>query len=322
MRSRTCETIRHHAGRGRAVTTKNGSPVALLLALVASTMLAGCIVEIPTPSLNISNGIDKQPIDETGSWTYRDPTEKELLLARSDFSVEVVRFTDSRRPRSMQLETRDQMIYQYDPDSLMGGVSTNVPAILGKYLSYRPKMPKHYKVEMDVRKLVTNIKTGTFWSGHWGRYHVAFEVSVIARRPDSTVALQKTYRYDEMQPRQDYDGRGPSKERDRARMVDLTESILRKTAEQIGWELRMRDARAWKAPAPQSIPTRLNLPPVDRAAGNADVDTAPARLMPVERTVAPVVVPSAPADSMQDGLMPRDEGIRIENDVVVPGSVI
>ncbi len=305
------------------MTQTSGRALSLLAVLVVSGMLAGCIIEIPTPTLDVSKGIDKVPLDETGSWTYRDPTEKELLLARSDFSVEIVRFTDSRRPRSMVLETNDQMIYQYDPDTLMAGVTTNVPGILGKYLSYRPRMPKHYKVEVDVRKLVTNIQTGTFWSGHWGRYHVAFEVDVIARRPDSSVVLKRTYRFDETQKREDYNGRGPTKERDRARMFDLTESILRKTAEQIGWELRMRDARKWKVAAPQDIPTRLNLPPVDHASGNPDVDTIPARLMPTEPSFPPdmITVPVAPSDDAHDGLMPPLEGIPMP-DISPQGNVI
>lgn len=276
-----------------------------------STSLAGCIIEIPTPTLDASTGRDRLPIDETGPWTARDPTEKELLLARSDFSMEVVRFTDSRRPRSMEVDSADQNIYVYDPDVLMGGVSYNVPAILGKYLSYRPKMPKHYKVEIDVKRLRTNIKTGTLWSGSWGRYSVDMELQVTARRPDSTVAMVKTFRYDQTQPREDHNGRGPTKERDRARMFDLTESVLRKAAEDIGWNLRQRDARTWKAPAPQSIPTRLNLPPVDRASGTPDADAAP-RLSPLLQGAQPVIVPSAPADAdvdmWVDGPVPSDNG--------------
>ena len=277
------------------------------LALVG-TSLGGCIISIPTPSLDLSSGRDRLPLDETGPWTASDPTQKELLLSRSDFSMEIVRFTDGRRPRSMELDSKDQTIYQYDPDVLMGGVSYNVPAILGKYLSYRPKMPKHYKVEIDVKRLVTKIKTGTFMSGSWGRYSVDMELAVTVRRPDSSVAMVKTLRYDEEQPREDHSGRGPSKERDRARMFDLTESVLRKAAEDIGWNVRQRDARTWKVEAPQSIPTRLNLPPVDRASGTPEADAAP-RLSPLLPGAEPVIVPSAPADAWVDGPQPEDNGM-------------
>lgn len=261
----------------------------LVMLLLAGTAMSGCILEIPSPSLDLDKGIDRMPEDETGPWTYRDPTEKELLLSRSDFSVEIVRFTDVRHPRSMEVESRDQQIYTYDPDRLLNGVDTNLPGMLGKYLSYRPKMPKHYKVEIELKKLITTIKTGTLLSGHWGRYNVQITLNVVARRPDSTVALEKTYRLDEEQARTDYDGRGPTKERDRARMYDLSEETLRKMAESIGWDIRQQDARKWKAPAPQSIPTRLNLPPIDEARGTTEDDRAP--LMPV----APTLVPGTPA---------------------------
>lgn len=257
------------------------------------------------------------PVDETGEWTFRDPTEKELLLARSDFSVEIVRFTDNRRPRSMELASNDQMIYQYDPDNLLGSVSYNVPAILGKYLSYRPKMAKHYKVELDVKHLTTVIKTGTLLSGSWGRYSVDMEIAMTARRPDSTVVARRTFRYSEEQRRQDYNGRGPTKERDRARMYDLTETMLRKAAEDIGWEIRQRDARIWKVEQPQTIPTRLNLPPVDRASGTADADET-IYLSPNLPGGEPVIVPSTPAndsDSWVDGPLPEDSGTPAPEDV-------
>lgn len=251
----------------------------LMLAAVAvlGTSLSACA----PITRSFSTGRESMPLDETGPWTNRTPTEKELLLARSDFSVELVRVTDARYPRSMEALSRDQVIYQYDPDTLLGGVSTQVPAILGKYLSYRPKQPKHYKVEIEIKKLRTDILTGTFWSGFWGRYHADLELRVIARHPDSTVAVQRIYTLQEEQERQDYDGRGPSKERDRARMYDLVESLIRKSAEDIGWDIRQRDARRWKAPAPQSIPTRLNQPPVDRASGTPNADTVPATLGPL-----------------------------------------
>ena len=218
------------------------------------------------------------------------------------------------------------MIYQYDPDTLLGGVSTQVPAILSKYLSYRPKMAKHYKVEVDIKNLRTTIRKGTFWSGSWGRYHSTLELRVIARRPDSTVVMQRVFTYEEEQRRNDYDGRGPSKERDRARMYDLVETMLRKSAEDIGWSIRQMDARRWQAPAPQSIPTRLNRPPVDRVSGTPDADSLPAILgpLPVSGT-APAqprfIVPSAPATPVDMWIQTPDGGAAVPmDDGLVPNS--
>lgn len=282
MCSRARQTIRYNPRRSGAV-----SLLPLLALALLATSVSGC-AQAPFHNFELSDGRDSLPEDDSGPWTYRDPTEKELLLARSDFSVELVRFTDARRPRSMELESTDERIYQYDPDTLLGGVTTNVPAMLGKYLTYRPRTPKHYKAEVELKKLTTKIKAGTFWSGKWGRYYADVEMKVIVRRPDSTVAMMKTFRYDEEQRREDYNGRGPTRERDRARMVDLTASLMRKAAEDIGWNLRQRDARLWDAPEPQSIPTRLNMPPVDQAAGTEDADAI--------RMPEPVVVPAIPAE--------------------------
>lgn len=242
----------------------------------------------PTSLNNHGSGHDTMPLDETGVWTNRAPTHKERTLGRSDFSVEIVRFTDSRRPRSMELTSGDQLIHQYDPDRLMGGLTYQVPAILGKYLSYRPKQPKHYKVEIDLKRLETVIKTGTFWSGSWGRYSVTAEVMATVRRPDSSVVFVRTYRYDPMQARKDYSGRGPSKERDRARMYDLTESVLREAAQDIGWDIRQRDARNWHVEPPHSVPTRLNPPPVNRAAESPETNAKP-------NVMAPRTVPANPS---------------------------
>ncbi|RYG58965.1 MAG: hypothetical protein EON60_11840 [Alphaproteobacteria bacterium] len=298
MRSRTGQTIRYNlSGTRQHILT-------LVLLAVLGTSLSACV---DMPGLNVSKGTDSLPMDETGEWTYRDPSEKELLLARSDFSVEMVRFTDSRRPRSMELQSDDQMIYQYDPDTLMGGVSYNVPAILGKYLSYRPRMPKNYKVEVELKRLTTVIKAGTLWSGSWGRYNVDLEVTMIARRPDSTVVARKSFRYNKDQRREDFNGRGPTKERDRTRMYDLTETLLRKAAEDIGWEIRQRDARRWHVAEPQSIPTRLNLPPIDAASGTPNADDMP-RLSPTLPGAEPVIVPSTPVDTWVDGPQPEDSG--------------
>ncbi|RYG59166.1 MAG: hypothetical protein EON60_11225 [Alphaproteobacteria bacterium] len=275
-----------------------------MLLAVLGTSLSACV---ESPFSGVSKGYDSMPMDETGEWTFRDPTEKELLLARSDFSVEMVRFTDSRRPRSMELQSDDEMIYQYDPDTLMGGVSYNVPAILGKYLSYRPRMPKNYKVEVELKRLTTVIKTGTLLSGSWGRYSVDLEVMMTARRPDSTVVARKAFTYNKEQGREDFNGRGPTRERDRARMYDLTETLLRKAAEDISWEIRQRDARRWKVAEPQSIPTRLNMPPIDAASGTANADDMP-RLTPTLPGAEPVIVPGTPADTWVDGPMPEDSG--------------
>lgn len=241
------------------------------VSLLCLVLAAGCAERSDRVNVDALDGLI--PVDETGPWTSRGPTQKEVILAKSDFSVDIVRFTDVRRPRSMEVDTPDQIISFYDPDVLMQGVSVQVPALLNKYLAYRPKKAKHYKVEMDLHKLRTTIKTGTFWSGSWGRYDVDMELRALARRPDSKAVWAKTYRIHLDQPRESLNGYAPSKERDRARMFDLTETVMRNAAEQIGWDIRQRDARTWdiekeqqeKARIAAIAPVTQGLPPVVQA---------------------------------------------------------
>ncbi len=281
-----------------------------------AAMAAGCVMEVPNPLQAFDDRDNRLPRDETGPWTREPVTEKERLIAKGDFSTEIVRFTDVRRPRSMELHSSDQLIYQYDPDTLLGGTSYQVPAILGKFLSFKPKQPKHYMVELELKRLETVIKTGTFWSGSWGRYSVDMELQATVRRPNSEVVFVRTYRYDPTQPRQDYNGRGPTKERDRARMYDLVEATLRDAAQDIGWDIRQRDARHWKAPAPYGIPTQLNPIHIDRVSTTPNADALP----PVN---APLVVPSAPAEAEPVIWleMPEPDGRRMDDFVPQPGDM-
>jgi hypothetical protein len=263
------------------------------------------------------NGISRQtnygfPADETGPWTEHEATGRERAIAASDFSVELVRFTDARRARSLEAETPDQLIHQYDPDELMQGLNYRVPNILERYLAYKPRMQKNYKVEVTLTKLLTLVKTGTMWSGSWGRYSVDMELQVIARRDDSTVVMQRTYSLHDEQARSSNLGRGPSKERDRARMYDLTESMMRKICEQIGWDLRQRDARVWTMdrPAPAFAP-KFGL---DQANGGMqDRNAAPA-------TSAPAAVPEAlDESSFHDGS--NDQGVQWR-DTTLPAVIV
>jgi hypothetical protein len=124
--------------------------------------------------------------------------------------------------------------------------------------------------------------------------------------------MQRTYTLHDEQARDSNLGRGPSKERDRARMYDLTESMLRKICEQIGWDLRQRDARVWeidrKAPA---YDTRFGL---DQGNGGMnDRNAVPEDgsndqgVQWIDTTMPAVIVPARPAGEApapQDDLMP------------------
>lgn len=219
--------------------------------MLAAASLGACYLPLPGPSVSelLEGGTAGDygfPADDTNSWVNSGPTAKEQRLAVSDFSVELIRFTDARRARSMEMESPDKRIYEYDPDTLLQGVSFQVPAIIEKYLCYRPRKTKHYKAEIELTRLNTVIKTGDTLSGSWGRYSVTMDLNVLVRRADdSSVIMKRSITLSEEQKRLDVGGRGPSKEMDRMRMYDLTEVMLRKAAERIGWYILDQDSRRW-----------------------------------------------------------------------------
>lgn len=257
----------------------------LMPVMVAGALLGGCstVSMIPTPW--VDNAPLYPPYEGVG-FTAKDPTERERLIARGGFSVEVVRFSDERLPRLTAERPADNLIYQYEPGQLMGGLTYRMPVLFNKYLAYRPKAPKHYRAELELVRMFTEIRPGSFfYGGSMGKYVVTMEVRALVRRNDSRVALDKTYTIDIEQRRETFNGRSPSAEMDRSRMYDMAEMAVRQASEQIGWDIRMKDARYWN-------PAR-------------DVPPAPARLERV--TPAPAIMP-APEVKEPTVPVPEEDG--------------
>jgi hypothetical protein len=241
------------------------------LALVALT-LSGCdsFREVFSP-----NSIVYPPYEGTGL-NEREPTEKEKLYGRGDYSVELVRFEDLRRPRSLAATAGDDVIYEYEPDELLQGVTYKVPVLMNKYMTWRPKQQKHYKAEMQLRKLHTRVMTGRLWSGNFGRYTVEVEAHVVVRRPDSRVAVNRSYTFELQQKRTTSNGRSPSKEMDRARQYEITEDAFRRLAEAVVYDIRRLDSRRWDVSDEEGygrVGPREDAP--EQMVGKAEEDEAP-----------------------------------------------
>lgn len=190
------------------------------------------------------------PDNVNSPWLDQAPTGREWRVSKDDFSMDVVHFIDNRPPRLHDSWDETKYIYQYDSDRLLHGVNHYVPAMLEKYVGYKPKMPKHYKVEIELRELTADIKTGSFWSGSWGRYDTNVEMMVLARRSDSAVVSRKLYRLHLEDARTSVSGRGPAKDTDRDILLGMVEKSLRKISEQVAWNIR-NDARKWDLAAGQ-----------------------------------------------------------------------
>jgi hypothetical protein len=224
--------------------------------LTAAALLAAC---------GATRYTDYPPYEGVG-FTDRATTEKEMLLARSDFSVELTRFADNRAPRMEADDPSDRLIYVYDPDELVSGVTYRLPVLFNKYLAYRPRMAKHYKAEIDLTALKTEIAAGRFLDGEYGRYVVRLEARVLVRRADSTAVINHPFSIFIEQRRRTYNGRSPSVEMDRSRMYDLTEDAVRQMSEEVGWEIRQMDARYLPAPrAALPVPALREIAPAPEA---------------------------------------------------------
>jgi hypothetical protein len=228
----------------------------VLLAMVLALWLpalSGCSTwEMLKPAVNVpqSNGI----------FNGTRLTDREKVVFRSDFSVELNQFADQRTSRSLLAQQPKGIIYQYDPDDLLQGVTYRLPVLLETYLTYRPRKMRHYHVDVAVTELQTYIKTGNIFDGRFGRYAVRLELAVVVRRPDSRVVLARSYRQRLEATRSSYDGRNPTLETDRAAMFDLVDTAMRKTAENIGWDIRRNDYLRWDVQDDANQPAAAPLP--------------------------------------------------------------
>ena len=184
----------------------------------------------------------------------------------------MVRFTDNRLPRTLERKPTEQVLDSHDPESLLYGLTTRLPAMYESRLAGRAKLPRHYKLEFDLRRLETEILRGTFLTGPFGRYSVSYDVDVTARRPDSTVILRQGYRFADTMPRKTYNGRSPSLEQDQAMLVNLIEQGVQITAQRLARDIARAD-KDWRpeleaAPVPTQRIQLMPMPSLNKATGS------------------------------------------------------
>lgn len=197
---------------------------------------------LPTAALVLSLGLSA-----CGS-TYLSPDEnpftngsaksKANILAKEDYTLEIIRFEDRRAARAAALDVTDDVIYEYEPDTLLGGVAHRLPVLFSKHFGYGLNKPNTLLVEMDVQKLKTLIKTGTFSSGTFGRYIVDLEIDVTVRDTDSLILLVDTYRQNFELTRKSFNGRSPSAEMDRSRAYQMVDEAVRRMAEEVALDAK------------------------------------------------------------------------------------
>lgn len=167
-----------------------------------------------------------------------EATDTPDYIERQDFLLSIIRFEDRRRPRAKAAEARDDIIYEYTPDDLLGGVSTRLPVLFSKHFGYGATKPNTLLVELDLQRLKTYIQTGTFSTGQFGSYNAELEVDVTVRDTDSSVLRVETYRDAISLRRNSFSGRSPSSEMDRSRMYQMVEEAVRRMTYTINMDAR------------------------------------------------------------------------------------
>jgi hypothetical protein len=147
--------------------------------------------------------------------------------------------------------------------------------LFNKFMAYRPRMAKHYRVEIELTRLKTRIRPGSLWDGEYGRYEVNLEARVVARRADSTVVINRPYSITLERRRVTFNGRSPSADMDRNRIYDLTEDGIRQMSEAIGWNLRSTDAHMWGSLTDGVLPKAQVTTPADAVTPSAPPPASP-----------------------------------------------
>ncbi len=196
------------------------------LLLVVAIVMAGC-----------AGWGSKGAVETENTEFWRTGFYKEKL-SKTNFTLKIIRFTDARRVREKVSNKNQNVIYQYDPDALLSGVSFRLPVLFEKHMALTAESEPIYSVEMDLKNFKTAIYTGNIKHGPFGYYNVELEVDIIVRRPDSSLIMRDSFDVELDRSRKTYIGRDPSAELDKQRMFDLTEAAIRKIAQKVAWQMR------------------------------------------------------------------------------------
>ena len=173
-----------------------------------------------------------------------DTTQRLKILKGVDFSVELLTFNDNRLPESFVPNPEQTTHWEYEPDKLLGGVKLRIPALMRAALNFNPQQvtasERQFLAEIDLRMLRTNILTGTFTSGPYGRYNVEVQADVVVRDRASRAVLNQPFRVVLQKNRPAYRGGQTPAKVDEARMMKLADSAIQTLATDIAWALKDR----------------------------------------------------------------------------------
>ncbi|MBI1362410.1 MAG: hypothetical protein GC134_00305 [Proteobacteria bacterium] len=210
----------------------------LLTSFFAVVALTGCDqLRVAQPEV-FDNG-DEAFFDRPNSAQDSDMSRSEDVR-RDNFNVKFKKIADKRRPKALANSVEQNVIHEYDPDKLQGGVRSLFQNHMDNYFGVNSRGEEELIAEMDVRDFKTQIVDGTFLSGRQGNYRVYIEADVRVRDGLGKVYVIDTYKVDYKTPRRSNDGYPPSERLDKSRMLDAVAAAMRNLGDDLSHDVRVK----------------------------------------------------------------------------------
>ena len=210
------------------------------VAICLTAILSGCSKGYNwTPfTWGQDKGVEYGVALDSDNLIYRDTGAKIGALKRSNFTIDLIRFTDARIPENFENMVSDEVIYEYVPDKIMHGVGSYLAPTINHYLKYGKRKENIYKMEVELKRVRTFIRTGDFLSGPFGKYVAALEGDVVIRDEDSKVIMQTSIQVVNEEKRKAIDGSHPNMKQDRKAMMIAVRNGAKTFALKSAWGLR------------------------------------------------------------------------------------
>lgn len=205
--------------------------------LLALFFVASCT---SNPEVTVENEGFAASLDQI----FNDDIEDKIAaLAQEDFSVDVGPFRDNRTASSFVADPENSVIYEYQVDKLLQNTAMYLQHGLQRNMQFGPRKQQVYVVEGSITKTNIAIRSGSFFTGHWGRYVIAIDTEIVVRNPDSSIVTRTPVSIKHEMSRHSQNGRNPTADQDRSRILKVLDQAVRDMAVQIAWKVRRAHLR-------------------------------------------------------------------------------
>ncbi len=164
---------------------------------------------------------------------YHSDAAKQDTMRDEQFKLHLIRVTDMRPPQERVILDEEDVIHNYDEESLVRGLEDYVGSSLNRYMTYPDDAAIHLGLEVDVRKFDAKIQHA-FLKRH-GEYAITIEVDFLVRDEQSRILLKETRAVEYTEARGNFKGRLPSAKQDESRMRKMLKDAMRQITIDMGW---------------------------------------------------------------------------------------